>query len=467
MIDASTTLQNPSLTLYAFHLRHSFSQDSGQPSPESKNLWEALAQLGTPLNSSKLKNFQQHLLPQEAEQQTDYQVLLQQGATSLRLDFSPPNQTNHLQGLICPFRLHDVYAADLTLSYPGNLATADLAQLNPQGALRLTPEQASLGQTLMFYAEPLAVVSAAAALATDCVHQILHEPMNCVAQGLFLSNPVFEFDGGKFESEPNRHILVWLNYQKMQSEQMNFVSQQLLLLLCCRHKILYAYRQSRWCDHQAKKIYSEVEEITQGFSRVAQAPDHLQRFQDQLRNLPQKAFEYTQQLRDLADHETTLQTNIENYQRQLEKLKQLPGNELTFLQQFLDHAQARLLRQIQIDREYLTPGQTLFQQLIDTIRGMAELEQAEGDRRLERTIQVVGVGLGVGAIFGSSSAFIDRPWRPPFSPNTVIHPFLSSLLISLFAAFITGFTIWHYTRPARGKLKAPPNPRTFFIDLEK
>ena len=37
-------------------------------------------------------------------------------------------------------------------------------------------------------------------------------------------------------------------------------------------------------------------------------------------------------------------------------------------------------------------------QLVDTIRGIVETEQAESDRSLENTIQILGIGFGGGAI---------------------------------------------------------------------
>jgi hypothetical protein len=37
-------------------------------------------------------------------------------------------------------------------------------------------------------------------------------------------------------------------------------------------------------------------------------------------------------------------------------------------------------------------------QLVDTIRGIVETEQAESDRSLENTIHILGIGFGGGAI---------------------------------------------------------------------
>lgn len=50
------------------------------------------------------------------------------------------------------------------------------------------------------------------------------------------------------------------------------------------------------------------------------------------------------------------------------------------------------------DLGYFRHSSTLLEQAISSIRGIVEIEQAERDRSLEQTIQVLGVGLGTGAI---------------------------------------------------------------------
>ena len=366
------------------------------------------------------------------------------------LDFHLAEQVNNggleLNGFLVPFRIHDTYAIDLTLTSPNSITLGQINHLNPQGLLLSPNIQASLGQTLLFYAEIDAPYKDDQAIADVCVAQLLHNQAipELLDKGKLLSSSIFEYNTLAIDPAQQCHILVWLNHKNLTAE-IDEVSNRLLYILLCRHKILYAYDQSRWCNRQANQIYSDLERnIVQNFSQIAQADDHIQQFQTLLcRQLPQKAFEYACHLRDLFDHSTTIQTNLENYQMQITKLAELPGNDLLFLQKFRGIAQNKFLRQIQVDREYLVPGQALFQQLTETIRGLTELEQAESDRRLERTIQVLGVGLGVGAIFGSSSAFIDRPWKPPFSPNTNIHPFVFSLLVSLLAALVAAlFTGW-------------------------
>lgn len=462
-ISSAQTLQNPSLTLYAFHLRTDTSKGTEQVASKASQLWEQLMGLGNTLKIPEMQSLHQKLICYQAAQyQPSAEDQLAPGEQNLlsnredNLNFHLADRINpgglEFNGLLVPFRIHDTYAIDLTLSSPNLIPLNQLHQLNPQNLLLPPHIQASLGQTLLLYAEVDSLRKEDRAIADACVAQLFHQRTTpeFLAEGKLLGSSIFEYDTLTTDPTQQRHILVWLNHENLASE-VDEVSGTLLYILLCRHKILYAYDQSRWCDRQAKQIYSQLDqEFVQKFTQIAQAPDHLRQFQIWLRkDLPSMAFEYARQLRDLSDHLTTIQTNLENYQSQMAKLARLPGNDLIFLQQFSDLTQNKFLRQIQVDREYLVPGQAIFQQLIETIRGLAELGQTESDRRLERTIQVVGVGLGVGAIVGSSSAFIDRPWKPPFSPNSEIHPFLSSLLVSLCAALIAAFATWWLTQPKR------------------
>jgi hypothetical protein len=459
-ISSAQELRNACLTLYAFHLCTDISKGTKQAASKASQLWQQLMGLGNTLKIRELQFLHQKLICyQSAQYQPSAEDQLDPGEQNLllsredSLDFQLAAQINHrdleFNGSLAPFRIHDTYAIDLTLFSATPITLGQISHLNPQGLLLPPHIQASLGQTLLLYAEVDSLRKEDRAIADACVAQLFHNQTmpEFLAEGKLLGSSIFEYDTLSTDSSQQRHALVWLNHNSLAPE-VDEVSERLLYILLCRHKVLYAYEQSRWCDCQAKQIYSELDQnIVRNFSHIAQAPDHLQQFQTLLREqLPQKAFEYARHLRDLSDHITTIQTNLENYQSQLAKLSKLLGNDLTFLQQFRDRAQNKFLRQIQVDREFLAPGQALFQQLTETIRGLTELEQTESDRRLERTIQVVGVGLGVGAIFGSSSAFIDRPWKPPFSPNADVHPFLSSLLVSLSAALLAGFATWWLTR---------------------
>ncbi|MBW4678294.1 MAG: hypothetical protein KME52_31240 [Desmonostoc geniculatum HA4340-LM1] len=86
--------------------------------------------------------------------------------------------------------------------------------------------------------------------------------------------------------------------------------------------------------------------------------------------------------------------------------------------------------------------------MIGTIRGIVELEQAKRDRSLERTIQVLGVAFGGGAIVsGVVTQHIDKPFAPQINFKYPVHPLVSSLLWSVLATAIFGMVAWWVTQP--------------------
>lgn len=62
LIDQTPGLHNPSLTLYAFHLRSSIGQEREEIVPEASRLWEQLTDLGKMLQIPELQTLPQALI---------------------------------------------------------------------------------------------------------------------------------------------------------------------------------------------------------------------------------------------------------------------------------------------------------------------------------------------------------------------------------------------------------------------
>lgn len=84
-----------------------------------------------------------------------------------------------------------------------------------------------------------------------------------------------------------------------------------------------------------------------------------------------------------------LAANMQNYASRLEKLQalSLPKDDLEFLHHFLDSTCKQFRVKIRVDLRYLTPGQNLFEQMTDMIRGLVEIQQAERDHILEEALR--------------------------------------------------------------------------------
>ena len=134
------------------------------------------------------------------------------------------------------------------------------------------------------------------------------------------------------------------------------------------------------------------------------------------------------------------------------------ASELEFLKQFSDDVERRYLLQVQSDYESFSPGLTLLGDLINSIRGVTEIDQAERDRTFQNTVAIFGVGLAAGSIVASiatqfpgasnpkeavqypvgsalSQLGVPAPWLSPAISATV------SMGIGLIAALLTAFII--------------------------
>ncbi len=442
---------NPKLTLYAFHLKHSLAQKPKQPVKNANHLWLKCQELGEQLGVPELET-----LPALIEK-ANYQKTSITGEILPEriLTFTTVEHQNNLQlsGEANPLEIHhDTYALDLTLRYPHpEVKIADLRGLNPDNLLLPKNINASLGQTLVFFAQPIGKIDNKQAFADACVKGLLSEKkvqklnIYCQHSGKLLGSPIFEYNNDADSPQEQCHILIWLNTHSLTTEleEKGEYYSPLIDLLLCRSKIIYARCEAIWCHEQARTTYSDLEKYKQQFQQQKNNPIDLKfyTFNQWLNEIPEISFNYAGYLRDLELHRTTVKTNSKNYSLYLDKLNEIciKSDNLEFLSNFLELSEDTFIEQINTNLAYLTPGQNLFDQMIATIRGIVEVEQAKRDRSLERTVQVIGTSLAVGAIVASSSpnSLREEPLLPPLASDT-LHPFFFSFLVSFIAAIIFG-----------------------------
>jgi hypothetical protein len=86
----------------------------------------------------------------------------------------------------------------------------------------------------------------------------------------------------------------------------------------------------------------------------------------------------------------------------------------------------------------------LYQEVNDEVRDMYEYTLMQQTRRLETTIQVIGVAVGIGGIIASSIAnYIQQPLTlKPTGKLDTIHPAVLILLLSVVAGVAAGVLTW-------------------------
>lgn len=474
-------LANPKLTLFAFQLCNNLAKGDQQTVDNADHLWHQCVALGNLLQTNpKLDSLPEHLANTKSQnsEKSDYLELYQPDGDKI-LSFTTLSQPDKvpLQGAIYPVQLHDTYALDLTLLATNTLEINQLNNLNFQGCLLPNKIQASLGQTLVLFAKPVDFSGNHQELAAACVEALFQDVQSLpkpylIEEGKLLGSPIFEFDNAQENPSLNCHILLWLNTDENTSELEDKADyyRPLLNLLYCRTKIIYTYYQAQRCNEEARKLYSQLEDKVKDFSNLKSEPkERLKQLEDWLIKLPQTGFEYARHLRDIELHLTTIETNADNYgywHKQLISYSVKETDNLDFIQDFLTGSCRIFQKQIKVNMSYLTAGRQLFQQMIETIRIIVELDgqkqQAEfeiaerkSDSELQNTIQSVGAGIGagigVGGIMATSYPLITQVPIAPFSTSLPPHPFVLSLVFSLLFGATFGFGTSWLTRQIKPK----------------
>lgn len=464
-------VENPKLSLYAFHLCHDMASAEGERVEDCDRLWENFAKLGQELEIEPLDTCQQWLNLLEHGGTVPFRELLSEEiGRCLRFPILPADANNipepRHNGELYALQIHDTYAADLTFRYCGKVSINELKNLNPQGKLLPDRIQASLGQTLVLFAKPIVNDTNPETLrqvADRCLNALLAEAdpkwqnLSYLGDGQLLNSPIFEYDN--FDENPAKscHVIIWLDCHPDTAnlEAAGDYYHPLINLLCYRWKICFSYYQARDRYRDAKAAYHKLENKTKALHNLpSDVSERLTLLKKWLLSTNPEAFTYASYIRDIEDHQTTLITNFKNYTISLKQINQVPGDhQLTCLQKFSD-SRSKFLGQIHTDLHYLTPGKVLFGQYIATMRGIVEVEQAEIDRDRQQTdqdlqdhIQSIGVGIAAGAIVASTSGLITEPWyfpngekiEVPLIPHSLIpHPFI----IGFIASFLCSVGAW-------------------------
>ena len=401
------------------------------------------------------------------------------------------NQQFLIKGFVYPIKIQDSYGLWLNLRRPEKdvdetsltkyVDISLLTELNPQNCLTFIPNENHetnklfLGQTLLITAwltqEHKLNQTKPYDIAQECLTAIFpntDRKPEFNRQGELFGSPIFEY--GLFSQTENyQHIIIWLFRDRQADVNFNKCYQQLFDLFFFRCKIVKAFQDSRIIYHQIAAAYDDIENTIEQIKSNTQSDnlttEILNQLTNKLKELSKESLKYTRLLRNLKDYQNTIDINRNNYQ---EKLRQINAateeDNLSILEIFYKQDCQRFYEQINSDIGYFEQGLTLLEQAIASIRGIVEIEQAkreerslEAERKLERTVQILGIGFGGGAIVsGVVTQHIDKPFAP-INFKYPVHPLVLSLLWSLFATVIFGIVAWFVTKPKNSKSKEDTN----------
>jgi len=405
---SSSSLKNVSLTLYAFHLLKDADTDQRK---DAHLLWENIAKLSQPFNLPDLEHFPQKLIDKPHLDSTFLNLL-----PCIYEEY----KTDDLFFTIIPLRLHDTYAVDFTVFIKNKtISMPELSNFNPQDCLLPQQIDASIGQTLLLYAEIENEVEINEKLAKECVKNLWKN--NCpdftVKQGTLFGSPIFECEEVTNNSTKKpAHILIWFGKDSQTLNLANKTNNFFIKLLCQRHKILSVYASAQQDYKLTRELYRQLEEKAESFHDL---PHHgkkrLHALEQMLLKLPKEGVDYAKYLRNLNDYNTTLCANRENYGISLNNLRGflLPEDDIGWLELFYNEKSILLEQQINTNIAYLTPAQPLFQQLIDNVQGLTQIETLKHEFDKQERIELLVVFIATTLESAAISVKVDHEHHLP------------------------------------------------------
>ncbi|HLP91765.1 MAG TPA: hypothetical protein VK184_24655 [Nostocaceae cyanobacterium] len=464
----------PSIDLFLYDLKDGLGEDENKI---DQNCQEFCRKIYGDLPESEFQQKLNQFLNHKNQDGEDVELL----ETRTRKFNSP------LDGYYYPLQVNDTYS--LLVDYSGKLDANGKPNDNPQDIddqpffklkqevyQYINQQPGNIGQTWLIWGKLTTpkTDNEIEVIAQKCYTQVVNNynwQRDLIGQGRLGDGLIFELwyvpqnlgvEGWEFWEkfkQSNHHVLIWLFPENVSLDEMikqvKSVHQDFLRLWQYRHKIVWAFYQSRYQKHLLKKEYIDVQPAIKEARELTKL---LQENQLQLNHLQTTSTEnlinlsdYTIALNFLENQSHTIQVNLENYKDRLadmeKKFQKYPNSDLDFLKRFSEgevYAQ-KYQRQVEADLSSFQPGLTLLENLNNTIQGIIDIEQAKRDRSLNNTIASAGIGLATSQI--AVSVILTEPPAAQKNPTLYqIGVFSLSLVIGLIFTVSTYWILRNFRR---------------------
>jgi hypothetical protein len=375
----------PTIDLFVYDLRSPLNADSAEIEENLKSFWARL-----PPNT-QIK---------DVETEPEYLELIQEKDHTLNLN--PANC--ELEGYLYPVRLNDVYGLQIDCSV-NNLTEPQpiesLIKIQSEIEPNSHPNSLTIGQTWLISGWLTEPNQDAESLARDCYKAVLKKDQwtqELYGKGTFLNSNIFEI--WQSQSYPNEHLIILLfPNQTMAEKAANFYSDW-MGLFCYRHKITWAYHQSRLIKEALVNHYKKVEENAKIIKNSQSLETDLTRLQQLFSDIQNVLNKYTIDLLNLSFQKQIIDINLVNYRTRLELIRQKvgEGSDLKFFDKFSELAEKKYLTQIEKDNENMQLGLKLLETNINALRSQIELEKSQRDRSFQNIVTLVGTGTAIATI---------------------------------------------------------------------
>lgn len=311
-----------------------------------------------------------------------------------------------ISGYYYPVRLNDTYGLLLDCSIDkGNEAqlVESFSLLKTTIEEKLQGEIASLGQTWMMSGWlPDVNPEPSEKIAQDCYRTLVNNAnwqQDLQGKGTWFGGEIFELWRSHSLAQENWHVIIIIYPNQESAQKAAEFSPDWMGLLCYRHKIWWAYSQSRLLKKMLVEEYQQIEKAQRNIQSSSSQSINIQ-----LARLQQSLANYGIDLPKLSFQKQIIEINLLNYQTRLQMMlkKADSEGELEFLQKFIEQAEQKYIIQITKDSENMQLGLRLLENTLNALRSQIELTKAERDQRFQTLITVIGSGTAGAALIDTS-----------------------------------------------------------------
>lgn len=383
------------------------------------------------LSSNEIRKQKQEFLAQfppevqvninDPETETGYQPLFIDPKT-LHNDFDLKTNNPTLEGYCYPVVLNDVYGVQIDCSV-NNLtepqATESLAEIKTEIEAIAQSNSLTIGKTWLISGwlaeEDLAN---AETIAQACYQSTFGGDLeewkeNLYAQSSFLTGKLFEL--WQTQASSSIHIVILLLPNQDKAKQAASFNKDWMGLFCYRHKITWAYAQSRLIKSALINHYRKVEENTQVIKQNRYRDKNPRNTENLLNNIQDILNQYTIDLLNLAWQKQIIEINFINYQKRVEIIQQKAQEELNYLNLFSDLAKDKYLTQIDKDTENMQLGTRLLENNLKAISSRIELEKEERERTFQALVTIIGTGIAGASLVKAEDIDCQEVFKDQFS----------------------------------------------------
>lgn len=363
-----------------------------------------------------------------------------------------PNKTA-LSGYYYPISLSDSYGLLLdcsTESVTEPQPITILKDIKAEIIQRIEVETPTIGETWLVsaYLSPSDFANAEQ-IAQEC-YKILMPNFDWRedydGQGKFLGAAIVELSHQKLDD--SSHVIIILYPDRATQENLSgkFLNDWMNLFYY-RHKMFKCYVQSRFILHNIKSNFRDIEEVEEAFTTKLDQAKDLSLFRALLTKSQKALHSYTIGLPNLSLQRSTIEINLGNYHKRLEKMSGIAQKtttnetDLNSFNIFSERVEEKYLLQIEKDIDNLEIGLRLLEDQVNTFRNQLELEKAEREKTFQQMVTVIGAGTAVTSLLDEEGEKC-QSFAKMLPKNPECPPFFG-FFFPMFSLFIFGMiALW-------------------------